>query len=88
MFWEAAKFRVPVIASDIGELGELTERYRVGFVFKAENASSLKGALSNFLSSSPREIKAMASNYEEFHNHFSPDIWAQRCVKLLLELCQ
>lgn len=88
MFWEAAKFRVPVIASDIGELGELTRQYQVGLVFNAGNTASLKMALLNFLSSSQRGRETMASNYEGVYNDFSPDNWADRCLKLLSELCQ
>ena len=88
MLWETAKFRSPTIASDAGELGELVKRYKVGLVFEAENATSLKDALSRFLSFSPSEKEAMVSNYEKFGNEFSLDEWAQKHVKSFRELCE
>lgn len=87
MLGEAAKFKLPAIASDVGELGELTKKYKVGLVFEAEDAPSLKGALSDFLSSSRRKREAMASNCEKLCDDFSLDIWAHKCVELLTELC-
>jgi len=88
VLWEAAKFGSPAIASDVGELGELVKRYKLGLVFEAENAASLKDALSRFLSSSRSEKEAMASNYEKFGNEFSLDEWAQKHLKSFRELCE
>jgi len=88
MLWETAKFRLPAIASDVGELGELVKRYKVGLVFEAENATSLKHALLHFLSSSQSEKETMMSNYEKFCDEFSLDEWAQRNVKSFRELCE
>lgn len=88
MLLEAAKFKLLAIASDVGELGELIKRYKIGLVFKAEDATSLKGALSDFLSFSQSEREAMASNCEKLCDDFSLDIWAQKCVKTLMELCE
>ena len=88
MLWETAKFRSPTIASDVGELGELVKRYKVGLVFEAENAASLRDALSRFLSSSQSEKEAMVSNYEKFGDDFSLDEWAQKHLKSFRELCE
>jgi len=88
MLWEAAKFRSPTIASDVGELGELVKRYKVGLVFEAENATSLKRALSHFLSSSQSEKETMMSNYGKFGDEFSLDEWAQKHMKSFRELCE
>ena len=88
MLWEAAKFRSPTIASDVGELGELVKRYKVGLVFEAENATSLKRALSHFLSSSQSEKETMMSNYEKFGDEFSLDEWAQKHIKSFRKLCE
>ena len=88
VLWEAAKFGSPAIASDVGELGELVKRYKLGLVFEAENAASLKDALSRFLSSSRSEKEAMASNYEKLGNEFSLDEWAQKHLKSFRELCE
>jgi len=88
MLWETAKFSSPTIASDVGELGELVKRYKLGLVFEAENATSLKHALSRFLSSSQSEKETMRSNYEKFGDDFSLDEWAQKHVKSFRELCE
>jgi len=88
LLWEAAKFRSPTIASDVGELGELVKRYKVGLVFEAENATSLKRALSHFLSSSQSEKETMMSNYKKFGDEFSLDEWAQKHVKSFRKLCE
>ena len=37
MILEGAKFKLPIIASDNGELGELVKRYGIGSVFHAED---------------------------------------------------
>ena len=84
--WEAAKFKLPVIASDVGELGELTKRYNFGLVFAAENAASLKGVLFDFLNSSHDQRDSMVNNYEYFYHDFSIDTWAYNCVKVIMEL--
>ncbi len=88
MLWEAAKFKLPTIASDNGELGELVKRYKIGLVFKAEDAASLKGAISNFLNSSQSEIETMRNNCEKFCDEFSPDEWVKNCVRIFRELCE
>ena len=87
MLWEAAKFRLPAIASESGELGELTEQYGIGTIFKAEDASSLKKALSAFLGYSQRERETMASNCEKLCDDFSLDSWAQNCLEIFGQLC-
>lgn len=88
LVWEAARFKLPAIASDNGELGELVKRYKIGLVFKAEDAASLKGAISNFLNSSQSEIETMRSNCEKFCDEFSPDEWVKNCVRIFRELCE
>jgi len=88
MLWEAARFKLPAIGSDGGDLGELIERYRVGLVFEAESASSLRDMLSKFSSSSQKKRATMASNCEHFCDDFSFAVWAHNCMKVLMELCR
>lgn len=88
MIREVVRFRLPAIASDNGELGELVKRYKTGLVFKAEDAASLKGAISNFLNSSQSERETMRSNCEKFCDEFSLDEWVKNCVRIFRELCE
>ncbi|MFC1904418.1 glycosyltransferase [Chloroflexota bacterium] len=87
MLWETASFRVPAIASDSGELGELVNRCQTGLVFKAEDATSLKETLSHFLTLSQSQKKTMISNCEKFCDEFSLDGWAQKCQEIFKGLC-
>lgn len=88
ILWEAARFRVPAIASDSGELGELVNRYQTGLVFKAEDATSLKETLSHFLTLSQSQKETMRSNWENFGHEFSLDGWAQKCQDIFEGLCR
>jgi len=87
LLWEAAKFRSPTIASDVGELGELVKKHKIGLVFEAEDATSLKHTLSHFLSSSQSEKETMRSNCEKFCDEFSLGAWAEKCIGIFKELC-
>jgi glycosyltransferase involved in cell wall biosynthesis len=55
LLWEAARFNLPAIASDSGELGQLVKKYKIGLVFKAEDVASLRDAISHFLVSNQSE---------------------------------
>ncbi len=87
MLWEAARFKLPAIGSDVGDLAELIERYGVGLVFEAESATSLRGMLCHFSSSGQKKRATMADNCERFCDDFSFAVWAQNCMKVLVELC-
>jgi len=85
---EAARFRLPAIGSNVGELGELIESYGLGLVFEAESATSLGIALSEFSGSSQQERATMAGNCERFCDDFSSAVWAHNYMKVLVELCR
>ena len=87
MLFEAAKFKLPTIASDVGELGELVKKYQTGFVFTAEDTDSLKDALSRFLCLSQSEKEIMGRNCEKLCDDFSLETWGQRCMELIMDLC-
>jgi glycosyltransferase involved in cell wall biosynthesis len=80
---KAAEFKLPVIASDSGELGELVERYQIGWCFKAEDANSLKDMLFLFLNSSQSQKETMKSNWDKFCDDFSLDDWAKKSIEVL-----
>ena len=88
MLWEAAGFKTPVIASDSGVLGELVRRYKMGLLFKAQDAASLKGAISHFLGLSQSEREVMRRNCEQFCTDFSVDNLAQEHVRIFRELSE
>ncbi len=88
LLWETARFKLPVIASDTGELGELVKKYQLGLVFKAENTTSLREALFNFLSSSQDKMDSIRNNYQKFCHEFSINNWAKSSVEIFLQLCR
>ena len=88
MLFEAAKFKLPTIASDVGELGELVKKYQTGFVFTAEDTDSLKDALSRFLCLSQSEKEIIGRNCEKLCEDFSLETWGQRCMELIMDLCK
>jgi glycosyltransferase involved in cell wall biosynthesis len=82
VLWDACHFRTPVIASDNGQLGELVQAFRVGLLFKAQDAISLKDAISRFTSLKPDEIEALKKNCQKFSDEFSIGKWAQGCLEI------
>jgi glycosyltransferase involved in cell wall biosynthesis len=86
MLWEAAKFKLPAIASDNVELEKLVLKYKIGLVFKAEEVASLSKTLVDFLECSKDEREAIANNCERFSRDYSFQVWAHRFIKVLTEL--
>jgi len=81
MLWEACCFNTPVIASDNGELKELVEAFRLGVLFKAQDAESLRKAVLQFMNLEKRDIEAMKDGCRKFSDKFSMDRWAQKCLE-------
>jgi len=86
LLWQACRFEIPVIASDNGQLKELVSKYHIGLLFKAQNASSLRKAIIQFMNLKPAEIKAMQNNCLKFTNDFSVAGWASRCHQIYNKL--
>jgi len=82
LLWEACRFGTPVIASDNGQLKELVERYHPGLIFKAQDADSLREAVTNFTKLKPAEIKRLKNNCHRFASEFSMDRWSQKCLEI------
>jgi len=78
----AAEFALPVIASDIGETGEITKDYRLGLTFEPENPESLREAVLHFLSLKDEERQAMKKNLEDFTRVYSWSKQAKRYISL------
>ncbi len=62
----ASSYNLPVIASDIGQLGELVKAYQLGLTFIPEDHVSLKQAIINFLKLSEDDYKQMKANLKAF----------------------
>ena len=86
VLFEAARFRVPVIASDNAELGELVKKYRLGLIFKAQNPSSLKDTIVRFCNLNQSEKEAFRKNCEKFVWIFSIENWALQHKEIFLNL--
>ncbi|UCH51024.1 MAG: glycosyltransferase, partial [Chloroflexota bacterium] len=86
LLWEACRFGTPVIASDNGQLKELVETYQPGLLFKAQDADSLREAVTRFINLKPPEIKALKNNCHMFANEFSHEKWAQKCIAIYVNL--
>jgi len=86
LLWQACRFGTPVIASDNGQLKELVESYQPGLLFKAQDADSLRAAVTNFMKLKPAEIKRMKDNCNRFASEFSHETWAQRCLEIYAKL--
>jgi len=82
LLWQACRFGKPVIASDNGQLKELVESYHLGLLFKAQDAGSLREAITRFINLKPAEIKRMKDNCHRFVTEFSHEKWAQKCLEV------
>jgi glycosyltransferase involved in cell wall biosynthesis len=86
MLWEAAASKLPVIASDGGEMAKLVEQYRIGHVFQAEKPDSLRDELKKFLDLSEQDKNEMSCNFEEFCKYYSESKWTSECIEMIKEL--
>ena len=82
MLWEAAKYKVPVICSDSGTLGEITRKYDAGLVFEAENVDSLVNALNRFRAEKNLRLNGLS----EIAKDFSVEKWATSYKRIFEEL--
>ena len=62
----SSTFQLPVIASDIGQLGEFVKEYKLGLTFTPEDASSLREAILSFLKLDEEARQTLKRNLAEF----------------------
>jgi len=86
LLWQTCRFKIPVIASDNGQLKELMEAFQVGLLFKAQDADSLAKTVRHFISLGPGAIETFKNNCHMFYNEFSMEKWAQRCLDIYRKL--
>jgi glycosyltransferase involved in cell wall biosynthesis len=68
---DAAKFSTPVIASDVGQLGEFVRTHNLGITFTPEDPHSLRQAIFSFLQLPDEERKAIKENFARFRAAYS-----------------
>jgi glycosyltransferase involved in cell wall biosynthesis len=79
---DACQFQLPVIASDVGQLGEDVTTYSLGTTFIPEDADSLRQAIVSFLSLTEAEILTMKANCRKFVSSFSTEDEANKYIAL------
>jgi glycosyltransferase involved in cell wall biosynthesis len=82
MLWEIARYGLPSIASNVGELGYFVKNYDLGLTFEAEDADSLKKALMKFLQYDQDKKEDLRANCYNFCREFSINRWAQRFIDI------
>ncbi len=82
---DACQFQLPVIASDVGQLGEDVTTYNLGITFIPEDPDSLRQATVSFLSLTEAEILALKANCRKFVSSFSTEDEANRYMALYSE---
>lgn len=78
----AAQFNLPVIASDVGEVGEAVENHELGLTFEPENPQSLREAILSFLNLKDEEKQKMKANLSRFAQDHSWQEVARRHLEL------
>lgn len=86
MLWEAAEYRMPVIASDNGELPHLVRNYGMGVTFRASDELDLVKAMRQFMGCSEQEIFAMKAGCADFSRDHSISKWTGRVLDLIGEM--
>lgn len=62
----ACEYGVPVIASDIGQLGYFVKRYGLGSTFRPEDTRELAARILNFRSKSKEQVETIKKNIARF----------------------
>ncbi|MBU2598566.1 MAG: glycosyltransferase, partial [Actinobacteria bacterium] len=65
---DALQMKKPVIVSNVGDMGKLVKKYRVGLVVKPENAEDLKDKMINFIK---EDITKYQKNIDLLVNKFN-----------------
>ena len=63
---EACQFQLPVIASDVGQLGEYVKNYNLGLSFVPQDPDSLRQTITSFLKLTEEERQAIRANFHRF----------------------
>ena len=78
----AAQYNLPVIAADVGDIGEAVKRYKLGLTFEPENPKSLQEAILSFLNLNEEEKREIKRNLSYFAQTRSWQEVAQRHIEV------
>ena len=81
-----AQFSLPVIAADVGEIGEAVKNYGLGLTFEADNAQSLRKAILSFLNLREEQKQKMKQNLLCFSQDHSWQTAARRHIEVYQSL--
>jgi glycosyltransferase involved in cell wall biosynthesis len=62
----ACQFSLPVIAAEVGQMGEFVRKYNLGVVFRPENPESLSEAIRDFIRLQERQKEKFRDNMKNF----------------------
>jgi len=82
----ASSYQLPVIASDIGQLGEFVRTKQLGLTFTPEDPISLRQAIIDFLKLPESEYKQMKNNLRTFAASNSWEVVAKKHLELYRNL--
>ncbi len=82
----ATGYHVPVIASDVGQLGEIVKTNRLGLTFAPEDPVALQQAITDFLKLPGSEYNQMQANLKAFAASNSWENFAQKHLQLYQSL--
>lgn len=83
MLFTAIGFEKPVIVSDDMN-PEVFKMYKIGETFKSGDLSDLKKVLENFINNFDENISEYKKNLHEASENFSPENFAKRLEKIIL----
>jgi len=82
----AAQFNLPVIAADVGEIGEAVKNCMLGLTFEAENSHSLREAILSFLNLREEQKQELKQNLLRFAQDNSYQLVARRHIEVYQSL--
>jgi glycosyltransferase involved in cell wall biosynthesis len=79
---DAAPFGLPVIAADVGEIGELVKNNKIGLIFKVGNDRSLQQAVRHFFNMNDEELLTLKRNLARFAESRSWGVVTKQLITL------
>jgi glycosyltransferase involved in cell wall biosynthesis len=79
---DAAPFGLPVIAADVGEIGQMVRNFNIGLTFKVGNDRSLQQAVRRFFNMSDEELLTLKRNLARFAEGRSWGVVAKQFITL------
>jgi glycosyltransferase involved in cell wall biosynthesis len=84
----ACSFNLPVIASDVGQLGEFVRNYKLGLTFSPDDPQSLREAILSFLNLTEEEKQEIKRKLAQFASTYSWEQVAKEHLKLYQSLLE